>query len=82
MPHHKPESLACNFGILLLRKCGRWVEIGSSIDSGGTLLVSFLYHFFNRVVSLLMASSTAISLSSSSVTISDGMGLEKYLLIP
>ena len=56
--------------------------MGSRIDSGGTLLVSFLYHFFNRVVSLLMASSTAISLSSSSVTISDGMGLEKYLLIP
>ena len=43
-----------------------------------TLFVSFLYHFFRRVVSLLMASKTAINLSSSSVTISDGMGLKKY----
>ena len=42
-----------------------------------TLFVSFLYHFFRRVVSLLMASKTAINLSSSSVTISDGIGLKK-----
>ena len=41
-----------------------------------TLFVSFLYHFFRRVVSLLMASKTAINLSSSSVTISDGIGLK------
>jgi hypothetical protein len=31
-----PESLACSLGILLLRKWGRWVVIGSRIDSGGT----------------------------------------------
>ena len=44
--------------------------------SAGTLLLSFLYHFFRRVVSLLIVSSTSINLSSSSVTISEGMGLE------
>ena len=31
-----PESLACSLGILLLRKWGRCVVIGSRIDSGGT----------------------------------------------
>lgn len=100
VPHHNPESLAWSFGILLFRKWGKCVDIGSKIDSGGTfnifkhylliilcnfiitLFVSFLYHFFRSVVSLLMASKTSINFSSSSVTISDGIGLYPYFWVP
>ena len=81
----------------MLRKWGRWVVMGSKIDSGGTctsitmlteatLLLSFLYHFFRRVTSFPIVSSTAVSCTrvslrgsstfiNSSVSISDGMGL-------
>ena len=47
VPHHIPESRACSFGILLLRKWGRWVVIGSKMDSGGTSpaqqIISFVF---------------------------------------
>ena len=36
VPHQMPASLAWSLGCRLLRKWTRWVEMGSSTDSGGT----------------------------------------------